>query len=214
MVTITEAKEVLLETASKVNLKPLRRRISTVGGIDVAYRGKKGVCAVVVMRYCTDEIIEERVYKETIDTPYIPGYLFLREGHIMQKTLEGLKTRPDVLLVDGQGIAHPAGAGIASYIGVTTGIPTIGCAKSKLLGTYREPSSKRGSVSLLQHEGRVIGAVVRTRDSVRPVFVSPGHLLTLEEAVEVVLHVARGYRIPEPLRRADILSRHHSKREG
>jgi deoxyribonuclease V len=121
--------------------------------------------------------------------------------------LHGLKRTPDVILVDGQGIAHPKKLGIASHIGALLDMPTIGCAKSRLVGEYKEPKPRRGSRSALKYNGETVGSVLRTRDGVRPLFVSPGHRIDLDSCIKLVLGCTRGYRIPEPLRRADFLSK-------
>ncbi len=204
---IGEAVRIQNEIAEAVRLTPLISEPETVAGMDVAFTDREAVCAVVVMRYKELEIIEERILKDSIPFPYIPGYLSFREGPLMKKALECLNTKPDILLIDGQGIAHPRGVGIATHIGVLTGLPSVGCAKSKLVGEYEEPCSEKGCWSRLIHEGKTVGAAVRTRTGVKPVFVSPGHLVTLDDAVRVVLHCSTKYRLPEPIRRADHLSR-------
>ncbi len=204
---ISEAVRIQNEIAEAVRLTPLISEPETVAGMDVAFTDTEAVCAVVVMRYKDLEIIEEGILKDSLLFPYIPGYLSFREGPLMKKALECLNTKPDILLIDGQGIAHPRGAGIATHIGVLTGLPSVGCAKSKLVGEYEEPCPERGCWSKLLYEGRTVGAAVRTRTEVKPVFVSPGHLVTLDDAIRVVLHCSTKYRLPEPIRRADHLSR-------
>jgi deoxyribonuclease V len=114
---------------------------------------------------------------------------------------------PGVILVDGQGIAHPRRFGVACHLGILTGLPTIGCAKSRLLGSFREPGTLRGDWSPLEVEGETVGAVLRTQSGVKPVFVSPGHLVTLQDCIEIVLHCSTRYRVPEPLRMADAAAR-------
>jgi len=128
------------------------------------------------------------------------------EAPALLKALRKLNHKPQLLFVDGQGIAHPRGLGIASHIGVLTGLPSVGCAKGVLVGEAQEPGPARGSWTPLIYEGRVVGALVRTRDGVKPVVVSPGHLITLEEAIEWVLRLSR-FRLPEPIRWADRLSK-------
>jgi deoxyribonuclease V len=138
--------------------------------------------------------------------PYIPGYLSFREAPAIFSAMEKLSLLPDLLIVDGQGIAHPRRIGIASFLGVLLGLPTIGCAKSRLVGKYEEPAPERGSWSPLIDKGETVGAVLRTRKGVKPVFVSPGHLVTLPEAIEIIMHCAVKYRLPEPQRAADSLA--------
>jgi len=139
--------------------------------------------------------------------PYIPGFLSFREGPAIIEALHMLKIKPHVILFDGQGIAHPKRMGIASHIGVILNIPTIGCAKSRLVGEYKEPGTSKGKISSLKYQGKIVGAVVRTKDDIRPLFVSPGHLIDLKSSIEIVLGCTTKYRISELLRRADFLSK-------
>jgi len=125
--------------------------------------------------------------------------------------IDGLKIKPDLIIFDGQGIAHPRGLGIASHIGVLLNMPTIGCAKSKLIGHYKEVGAKKGQWSPLMYKGKVVGAVLRARDNVKPVFVSPGHRIDLKGSIEIVLGCADKYRLPEPVRRADLFARKRKK---
>ncbi len=142
-----------------------------------------------------------------ISFPYIPGFLSFREGPAIIKAVNKLKIKPDLILFDGQGIAHPAGMGIAAHVGVLLKIPAVGCAKSRLIGDYVEPGDVKGQHAQLKYQGKIVGTVLRTRDNVKPLFVSPGHLIDLKGAVNVVLTCIDKYRIPEPLRRADHLSK-------
>lgn len=121
--------------------------------------------------------------------------------------IKKLKIKPDVILFDGQGIAHPKGIGIASHIGVILNIPSIGCAKSRLVGDFDEPDKKKGSWRLIFYKGMKVGVVLRTRSSVKPLFVSPGHLTDIDSSIEIVMKCIGKYRIPEPLRRANFLSK-------
>ena len=158
-------------------------------------------------RYPALSLAEETVAIREVSFPYVPGFLSFREGPAIIDAINKLTVKPDVILVDGQGIAHPKGMGIASHIGVLIDIPTIGCAKSRLVGEYKEPGFRKGAWSPLQYDGKVVGAVLRTRDHVRPLFVSPGHRVDLKTSIEIVLGCIGKYRIPEPLRRADFLSK-------
>jgi deoxyribonuclease V len=158
----------------------------------------------------------ERVYTVSDEKfPYIPGLLAFREGPAIIETFKRLRQRPDLLIIDGQGIAHPRGFGIACHVGVLLDVPAMGIAKKRLYGNYDEPGEKRGSRSpLLSKEGDLIGSVLRTRDNTKPVFVSPGHKIDTESAREIALECARGYRIPEPTRRADIYVAELKKRRS
>jgi deoxyribonuclease V len=181
--------------------------IDTVAGVDTGYRGDSAYAAVVVMKLADLRLLEEAVAAKPVQYPYVPGLLSFREGPVILQALHKLKTPPDLLMIDGQGIAHPRRFGIASHIGLLLDMPTIGCAKTRLVGDYNEPRRHRGSTSLLTQGGETIGAVVRTRTDVKPLFVSIGHRMDLDTSIRVVLKSCRGYRLPEPLRSADHLSR-------
>ena len=183
------------------------RNIRIVAGADISCtKGDDRVyAAVVLLDAATLEVVEEARYSCRIAFPYIPGLLSFREGPPMLRAFEKLRKRPDMVLFDGQGIAHPRGFGLAAHMGLILDLPSVGCAKTRLIGTFEEPGARRGQCSPLMHDGKQIGAVVRTKDRVKPVFVSQGHRVSLERAVEIVLQCARRYRIPEPIRRAHIL---------
>ncbi|MBZ0264811.1 deoxyribonuclease V [bacterium] len=137
-----------------------------------------------------------------VEFPYIPGYLSFREVPVLLKALSKLAIAPDLIIVDGQGIAHPRRIGLASHLGVELDIPTIGCAKSRLIGSSEEPQLKKGSVSILYEKDVQIGSVIRTRDNVKPVWVSPGHLIGHQSAIDWVLRTVTRFRLPEPTRQA------------
>jgi deoxyribonuclease V len=178
-----------------------------IAGADTAFVGDIAHACVVVLSFPKLEIVETVVHKERVSFPYIPGLLSFRETPALAQAFGKLQHEPDLIFIDGQGLAHPRAAGIACHIGVILDRPTIGCAKSLLFGTYKEPKQARGSVAdLRDDEGRVIGAVVRTRDGVQPVYVSIGHRIDLAQAIELTLACGKGYRIPEPTRQADLLA--------
>jgi deoxyribonuclease V len=204
---IGEARKIQHEIKERVKIIPLKRNPGYIAGVDAAFSGKQVIGTACIFTF-PELILQEESYAVTnILFPYIPGYLSFREGPAVIKALKHLKIRPDIILFDGQGIAHPKRAGIASHIGVLLNIPSIGCAKSKLVGEYEDPGDRKGSYSPLVYRGEKVGAVLRTRDYVKPVFVSPGHKINLKKAIEVVLRCAGSYRIPEPLRCADSLSK-------
>ena len=204
--TIEEAARFREELARKIRISPLGKEIRNVAGVDVAYGGTTAVAAAVLYDLTGPGVLEEKAAIAEVRFPYVPGYLFFREGPLVLAALEKLELRPDLIMVDGHGIAHPKKAGYASLLGALLDIPSIGCAKSRLVGEYEEPGMKKGTGSPLVFGGETVGAVVRTRQGVRPVFVSAGHLVSLDEAVEVVLRCSPKYRIPEPLREADALA--------
>jgi deoxyribonuclease V len=184
------------------------RRLSprTIAGIDVSVArfSKAGRAAIVVLNYPGLEIIDMATSEGEISFPYVPGLLSFREMPLILKAWEKLRTIPDLILADGQGIAHPRRLGIASHLGLTLDIPSIGCAKSRLIGEHAPPAAEAGSFSFLTDHGEIIGAAVRTRTSVNPVYVSIGHKIDLESSISWVLNCCRGLRLPEPTRLAHI----------
>ncbi len=188
------------ELAGQLVFAPPPAEIELVAGVDVSMRRGVARAAVVVMTM--PELHEqERVCADApIAYPYVPGLLTFREAPTILQALERLEHLPDLLMFDGQGYAHPRRMGLASHIGVLLDHPTVGCAKSRLCGTYKEPPRERGAYTHLYDGDEVIGAVVRTRTGVKPVFVSAGHRMTLDAAIELVLACGKGYRLPEPTR--------------
>jgi len=182
-------------------------KLRLVAGADVSYSKKSEwiYAAVVLMSYPGLEVVEEAWAVGRATYPYIPGTLTFREGPMTLEAFARLKRRPDIILFDGQGIAHPREFGLACHMGLLLGIPSIGCAKSVLVGEYEDPDSKRGAASPLIYKGREVGRALRTRDGVKPVYVSVGHMVDLELACRVVLDCGAGYRLPEPTRRAHLL---------
>ncbi len=176
----------------------------TLAAADVSFdRGSEVLyAAVIVVEAETFEVIERVGLQSPAKFPYVPGLLSFREAPALLEAFDRLEARPDVVLVDGQGIAHPRRLGIASHLGLCLGLPTVGCAKSRLCGQYDEPGPDRGDRSPLVDKGEVVGAVLRTRPKVAPLFVSPGHRCDLESAVSLVLATTRKYRLPIPARMA------------
>jgi deoxyribonuclease V len=183
------------------------RNVRLVAGADVSYekRDNRSYAAVVVMSFPEFRIVEEVWAVGVAKFPYIPGLLSFREGPILAKAFEKLKTRPDLVIFDGQGVAHPRGVGLAAHMGLLLDIPSIGCAKTRLCGEHGEVAGASGSRTELRHDGRVVGLVVRTRGNVKPVFVSIGHRISLQSAADWVLKTCRGCRLPEPTRQAHLL---------
>ncbi len=181
---------------------PLR----TVAGADISYgRGSDlFFAAVVLMSYPELTLLEEATLSARVSFPYIPGLLTFREGPPLIAAFAKLNQPPDFILFDGQGIAHPRGIGLAAHLGLIFDLPAIGCAKSRLVGTHAPVGEKRGDWTRLINQEKQVGAVLRTRDRVKPVFVSQGHRIGMEKAVALVLACCRGYRIPEPTRRAHL----------
>lgn len=202
-VTPAEAIALQRDLAARVERQDRLDPVGMVAGVDVSVRGDLARAAVVVMRLPGLELVEEMLVEGRVTFPYVPGLLSFREAPVILDALARLDHTPQVLMVDGQGIAHPRRLGIASHLGVILDHPAIGCAKSPLTGTYIDPAPERGSRTWLRDGGHMIGAVLRTRDRVKPVFVSIGHRVSLDTAIDLVLRCGAGYRLPEPTRRAD-----------
>lgn len=194
------------ELAEKVVLEKRFSAIRLVAGADIAIDAAsgEGLAGVIVYTYPDLDVVEKVHARVKIKYPYIPGLLSFRESPVLIEAMRKVRNDPDLILFDGQGIAHPRGLGIASHMGLVLDKPTIGCAKSLLVGTFRDPDEKTGSTSPLVYKNRTVGSVVRTRDGVRPIFVSPGHGIDIPGSVEIVLRCSSGYRVPRPTRDADL----------
>ena len=182
--------------------------LRVVAGADVSYRkhAQQFHAAVVVLDAGSLQVVEAVSASGVVDFPYVPGLLSFRELPVLLEAFGQLETVPDVILADAHGTAHPRRLGLASHLGLWLDLPTIGCAKSRLCGVAEEPGPERGAWTVLR-EGEVeIGRVVRTKDRVRPLYVSPGHLIDCQRAVDIVLQCGGGYRLPEPTRQAHLLS--------
>ena len=205
--TISDAKAIQLALRNKVSIVPLRKKPRIIAGFDASFAGSRVIGVACLYSYPELICLEYAFAVGDAVFPYVPGYLTFREGPVLVEALRNLKIKPDLILVDGQGIAHPKGIGIASHLGVLLDIPPVGCAKSRLIGKYEEPGPQKGEWSPLKYAGGVVGAVLRTRENVRPLFVSPGHGIDLKASIGIVLGSTGKYRIPEPLRTADFLSK-------
>jgi deoxyribonuclease V len=211
-VSPARAKKIQLKLKRSLRFVKGPRKVSAIAACDVSY--KKGWVAgvVVVYSYPDLELLETAYKRELATFPYVPGLLTFREGPVLCKIFRALTIEPDVILFDGQGKAHPLRLGEAAHLGLLFDKPSIGCAKSRFIGEYKEPGGKRGSFSKLYDGQEVIGAVLRSKDNVKPVFVSPGHKMDLDSALKIIKKCLREYRIPEPLRQAHMLSVQHVKK--
>ena len=191
----------------RLDLGEARRPTETVAGVDVSYdtRTPTVYAAVVLMRLHDHEILETATATRPATFPYIPGLLSFREAPAVLQAVTRLTRRPDCLLCDGQGIAHPRRFGLACHLGLLLDLPSIGCAKSVLVGEYQEPPEKRGGFRMLIDRGERVGIILRTRDGVEPVYVSPGYRMSTQQAREIVLKATGRYRVPEPTRQAHLL---------
>jgi deoxyribonuclease V len=207
-VTPAQAIELQKKLKTKVKIQPLGRAIQTVGGADISFnRGSNVATAVfVVLNLKTLTQVDRSCYVGPLKFPYIPGLLSFREIPLLMKAWERLGTKPDLVMLDGQGIAHPRRLGIASHFGVLAGVPTLGCAKSRLVGSFEEPPRQAKSYSNLVYNGEIVGVVYRTKEKVSPIFVSPGHLMNLSDTLRVLGSIGSIYRIPEPTRQAHLFA--------
>lgn len=190
--------------AKKVTLVDAFKKVESVAGCDVAYAGEDAYCAVVVLDSALN-LIERKVTKTKVSFPYIPTFLAFREAAPILKTLKKVKHDFDVLLVDGQGIAHPRGVGIASHIGVLLDVPTIGVAKRRLCGSVRGKVKLNKPCPLL-FEGRQVGYAIQTKKNTNAIYISPGHKVSLKSSLQIVRRCIKSHKLPEPLRIAHELA--------
>ena len=215
-----EAVALQQELRGQVRLQPLDRDVRLIAGCDISFNKFSEVvyAGIVVLRLPELEIVSNATVVTRTRFPYIPGLLSFRETPALLEAWEKLDVAPDAVMLDGQGLAHPRRFGIACHFGLLTGLPALGCAKTVLVGKYDEPGERAGEFSPMTHKGDVVGAAVRTKDRVAPVYVSPGHLIDLPGAIKLALRSVKGfepsdaalpskskYRIPEPTRQAHLL---------
>jgi deoxyribonuclease V len=205
-VTPQEAIRIQEELRKRLRHRPPKAPFKTIAAADVSYSlaDARLYGGFLLFSYPDLKLLERASAAGRVSFPYIPGLLTFREAPILLRAFLRLKARPDLLLFDGQGIAHPRSMGIAAHMGILLDLPTIGCAKSRLFGEDAEPGRDQGSILPLLDHGRRVGMIVRTRAGVKPVYVSPGHKMDLATSVRILLSLCRGYRIPEPLRHAHI----------
>ena len=201
-VTPEEAREIQNRLRSEVIGADRFGTINTVAGVDIGLKKDIALASVVVLSFPELQVVDSEVVASAVRFPYIPGLLSFREIPPLLTAFSQLQTEPDLVIVDGQGIAHPRRFGLASHLGLILDKPTIGCAKSRLWGRYEEPGLEQGAYTHLVDKGAVIGAAVRTRTNVRVVYVSVGHRISLDSARRLTLACCRGYRLPETTRHA------------
>jgi len=208
-VNVEEAIQIQQNLRNRIILQKTFSEVKTIGGGDVAYSEDRNslFAAIVVLSFPKMETLEIANAHGEIPFPYIPGLLSFREGPILIKAFQKLKIKPDVMIFEGQGIAHPRGIGLASHMGLWLDLPSIGCTKTPLLSDFIYPDPSKGSFESIRREGEEVGAVLRTKDKVKPLFVSPGHRIDLPTSIQLILDTCQGYRTPEPLRKAHQLSR-------
>ena len=199
-----EAIQLQNELKGKISLKKSFNKVKKVAGADVSYYQNKMIAGVIVFEFPNLKVIERQFFISPINLPYIPGLLTFREGPSLLEAFVKIKNEPDIILFDGQGIAHPRRMGIATHLGLFLDKPTIGCAKSRLSGKYTSVGEEKGDYALLKEGEEVLGAVLRTRRKVKPIFISPGYKIDLPNSIEIVLKCTEKYKLPIPVREAHI----------
>jgi deoxyribonuclease V len=205
--TPAEAIEIQQRLRSLVRIEPFTREVHTIAGADISFNkySETVYAGIVVLSLPDLQITDQSGIRSQTKFPYVPGLLSFREVPSLLEAWDNLKTKPDVLMLDGQGIAHPRRFGIACHTGVLLDLPTIGCAKSILVGRHGELGIEAGSQAPLIDRGEQVGVALRTKNRVSPVYVSPGHLIDLPSAVSLVMQSTGTYRIPEPTRQAHLM---------
>jgi deoxyribonuclease V len=205
-ITIQQARALQDEIRRRVRVEGRVKTPDFVAACDVAYQkgGNSMVACAVLWDIHRAEAVRVNFAEGVVDFQYVPGLLAFRESSLMLEALRGLEIKPDVIMVDGHGIAHPQEAGLACHVGLDMGVPTLGCAKNLLVGTHGPIPPEKGAYSWLLHQGKVVGAAIRSRRGARPVYASPGHLIDVPNTLKVVLHCLGRYRVPEPLRQAHL----------
>ncbi|MCX7769764.1 MAG: endonuclease V [Proteobacteria bacterium] len=186
----------------RIVLSPFEKDYKLVLAVDSSYlKGEDRIISVAIIYNKLDKIVVEKQFNiGKISFPYIPGFLSFREIDNTISAINKIKTNYDLIIVDGQGIAHPRNFGFASHLGVLVNKPTIGCAKSKLIGEFVEPEDYKGAFSYLYYNSLKVGAVVRTKKGVKPLFISPGHMVDIDSSVKIIIELTEKYRQPEPIR--------------
>ena len=206
-ITPSEAIQLQQDMREKVQLTRLQHPITTIAGADISFNKFSDVvyAGIIVLSYPGMQVIEKATAVTRISFPYIPGLLAFREVPALVEAWNKLRQKPDLLVLDGHGIAHPRRVGIATHFGILANTPAIGCAKSLLVGSYETPANEQFATADLVHKGEKIGTVLRTKVKCNPVYISPGHLITMEESLELIKRCVGKYRIPEPTRNAHLL---------
>lgn len=192
----------------RIVLEPFNKDFSLILAVDSSYSKRLNKIISVALVYNKNEkrVVEKHYSLQEINFPYIPGFLSFREIDNTLIAVNKIKGNYDIVMVDGQGIAHPRNFGFASHLGVMINKPTIGCAKSRLVGEFREPENFKGAFSYLYDNSKKIGAVLRTKKNIKPIFISPGHMIDIDSSVRIILQLTEKYRLPEPIRSAHLFA--------
>jgi len=203
-ITISEATLIQNQLRNEINLRPMDSKIETIAGADISFNKYETAvyAGIVVLRFPQMIPMAYSLVKVDVRFPYVSGYLAFREVPALMKAWEQLPGKPDVLVVDGHGIAHPRRMGIAAHFGALTGQTTLGCAKTILCGKFEEPNPERGSFSPIFHKEEQVGWALRSKSNVSPVFISPGNKMDMDDSLHVMQACLGKYRIPEPTRLA------------
>ena len=212
-VSVEEAVRIQEALRDRVIVKKTFSKVTTIGGGDAAYSkdGNLLFGAIVVLSFPEMEVVDSATADGKTLFPYIPGLLSFREGPILVKTFQKLRLKPDIMIYNGQGIAHPRRMGLASHMGLWLDLPSIGCAKTPLLSEFVLPGPLKGSFEWIRRQGKKVGTVLRTRDHIRPLFISPGHRIDFATSNQLILESCKGFRFPEPLRKAHQLAEHRAR---
>ncbi|WP_428667680.1 deoxyribonuclease V [Runella sp.] len=202
--TIAEAKVIQENLRANVQLAPLNKPIHTIAGADISLNlySETIYAGIVILRYSDLQPLAYSLVKSTNTFPYVPGYLAFREVPALMQVWEQMPIKPDIIMVDGHGIAHPRRMGIASHFGTLTNTTTLGCAKKILFGKWSEPESIKGSYMLIKDKEEIVGYALRSKNNVKPVFISPGNQMCLQDSLNIAMHCIGNYRLPEPTRKA------------
>ncbi|MEH6305339.1 deoxyribonuclease V [Olivibacter sp. CPCC 100613] len=201
--TISEATAIQNRLRSSLTQLPLLKEIKTIAGADISLNRFSDIYAgIIVLDFNTLKPLSYSLVKSKTSFPYIPGFLAFREVPALVEAFRQMTVKPDVIMVDGHGIAHPRRLGIAAHLGALINIPTLGCAKKKLYGSFEEPLAAKNSFSPLMQKDELLGYVLRTKNNVKPVYISPGNQLSMHDSLQIAMHCTGSYRLPEPTRRA------------
>jgi len=203
-ITISEATAMQKELQNSLVHSPLEQEIKTIAGADISLNRFSDIiyAGIVTLDFNTLKPLAYSLVKSKTSFPYVPGFLAFREVPALVEAFLQMTVKPDVIMVDGHGIAHPRRLGIAAHLGALIDIPTLGCAKKKLYGNFEEPSAVKYSFSPLKHKEELLGYVLRTKNYVKPVYISPGNHLSIEDSLHIAMHCIGTYRLPEPTRKA------------
>ncbi len=202
--TLSEAKAIQESLRNGVQLEPLHKSIHTIAGADISLNlySETIYAGIVILRYSDLQPLAYSLVKSTNTFPYIPGFLAFREVPALVEALAQIPIQPDVIMIDGHGIAHPRRMGIAAHFGTLTNTATLGCAKKILFGKWPEPEAIKGSFTLIKDKEEIIGYALRSKNNVKPVFISPGNQMCLQDSLNITMHCLRNHRLPEPTRKA------------